>query len=666
MCGIAGIAGENVKNEYIKIMTDSLKHRGPDDEGYLLVNVSEKKFEERGGEDSKIPLKHIKEPVNFKIDLALGHRRLSIIDLSPSAHQPLLYKRDGKCAWIVYNGEIYNYLELKEELVKRGYEFKTSTDTEVVLASYFEWGFDCVKKFNGMWAFVIYDPENGMLFGSRDRSGVKPLYYLSNKEFFIFASEIKAILSLPFVRRRVNEKILYDYLVYGILEHSEETFFEGIYKLPPSHNFIYSLKNKDLKINKYYELEFNPNIGHFSEEKLNEYSKKLKELIFEAIKIRLRSDVPVGTCLSGGLDSSTIAVVINEILKEYKIPQVGNRQKVFTACYMNEKIDESLFAEEVVKKTNAEWYKTFPKATELLSDLIDLIYYQEEPFGSTSIYAQYRVMKLAKNAGIKVILDGQGGDEIFGGYASLYASFFLNLFKDIKLHYFIKELINLKNSPVNLRNLIILIVRIISAKYLPASIKIKVLSKMYPELSYINPNFLKKFCKRDPIKNLNALSFNENCYIWFGRGNLQQLLKYEDRNSMAHSIEARVPFSDDIKLIEFVFSIPGIYKIRFGWSKYILREAMKDLLPEKILKRKDKIGFATPEKKWLAEISEDLKKLLDYENPYIKTKELIQKLDELIKRLPDHGLNILWRIINVILWMKIFNVEPKFSVKTSS
>ena len=657
MCGIAGIAGNDIKKEFIKMMADSLKHRGPDDEGYLLVNLSEKKIEERGGEDTKVSLRHINEPLDFCIDLALGHRRLSIIDLSPAGHQPMCYGSDDKYAWIVYNGEVYNYLEIKDILASKGYEFKTSTDVEVVLASYLEWGFDCVKKFNGMWAFVIYDPEKEILFGSRDRTGVKPLYYWADQELFIFASEIKAILALPFIERRVNEKILYDYLVYGVLEHSDETFFEGIYKLPPSNNFVYNLKNNKLSIAKYYDLKFNPDIGNFSDNDLENFSKKLKELIFEAVRIRLRSDVSIGTCLSGGLDSSTIAMVINEILKANKIPQLGERQKVFTACYEGERIDESLFAEQVVKKTNADWHRTFPKAKELLSDLEDLIYYQEEPFGSTSIYAQYRVMKLAKNAGVKVLLDGQGGDEIFAGYPPIFASFFLDLIKNIKFHSFIKEIVNLKNSPVGFRELLLQIAKLLLAKFLPAKLKIKILHKITPEISYLNPDFLKKFLKRDPARDIVSLSLNEMCYMWFMKGNLQQLLKYEDRNSMAHSIEARVPFSDDLNLMEFVFSIPGVYKIHNGWSKYILRRAMEDLLPELILKRTDKIGFATPEKKWLSEMAEDLKNLLDYENPYIKTHEIIRDLDRLIKRQPDSGINILWRIINTILWMKVFKIK---------
>jgi asparagine synthase (glutamine-hydrolysing) len=659
MCGIVGIFKDKIESKWIKLMANTIKHRGPDDEGYLLVNTKNKLFEERAGDDSKVTLKHIDEPVNFNVDLALGHRRLSILDISPAGHQPMKYERDDKVVWIVYNGEVYNYLELKSELIERGYEFKTNTDTEVILASYLEWGFDCVKRFNGMWAFVIYDPDKNILFGSRDRFGVKPLYYYKTDDTFAFASEIKAILTLPFVKRIVNERILYDYLVYGILEHSEETFFDGIFKLMPFHSFKLNLDDNKLKIFKYYELKYNKSLGDFRINEFNTYKSKVKDLIFNAVKLRLRSDVPVGTCLSGGIDSSTIAVTINEILKEMKIPQIGKQQKVFTACYKNSDVDESFFAEKVVEKTKAEWHRTYPNARELLKDLLDLIYYQEEPFGSTSIYAQFRVMKLAKENNIKVLLDGQGGDELFTGYKPFYAVFFLDLIKNFRLLTIINELKNLKNSPISsVKELLFLIIRHIGAKFISSRLKLKVLRKLQPELKYINEQFIEKYKKLDIIKSIMPTSLNDFCYVLFIKYNLQQLLKYEDRNSMAHSIEARVPFSDDVELIEYVFSIPAIYKIHNGWSKYILREAMSDLLPKEVRFRTDKIGFATPERDWLIEIKDELKKLIDWENPYIDTKRLIKDFDKLVEKLPPSGLNTLWRLINTILWMRVFDVKP--------
>lgn len=659
MCGIVGIAGENVSTRWLHLMSNSIKHRGPDDEGYLIVNTKNNIFEERGGEDSKIPLKNIIEPTNFNINLALGHRRLSIIDPSPSGHQPMKYEKDGKIVWIVYNGEIYNYIEIKDELINRGYEFRTSTDTEIILASYLEWGFDCVKKFNGMWAFVIYDPQKNILFGSRDRFGVKPLYYHQTSTYFSFASEIKALLTLPHIKKVVNEDVLWNYLLYGACEYNNETFFKEIYKLLPSHYFKFDIDTRKLTIRKYYELKHNSKFGRFSQPEFERIKRKTRSLIQKAVKIRLRSDVAVGSCLSGGIDSSSIVLTVNSILREMKVPQVGDRQKVFTACYNDPRIDESYFASKVVEKTGAEWYRSYPNSSELLSDLYKLIYCQEEPFGSLSIYAQFKVMELAKRKGVKVLLDGQGGDELFTGYTTFYSPFFLDMIKGLKVVTLFRELRKLKNSPIrSLKDLILQITKHLAAAYLPQRLKIYIIKRNDKIISrYIKQEFLNKIPKKDVTKEIVAFSINDFCYLLFSGYQLQKLLKYEDRNSMIHSIEARTPFSDDIDLIEFVFSIPGVYKIHNGVSKYLLRQAMKDLLPKEILNRKDKIGFAVPEKDWLFEIKEDLKKELNVENKYIDTKTLVKDLEELLSSEKiDSG--SLWRVINVVLWMKIFDVQP--------
>ncbi len=654
MCGIAGITGKNVKLEWIHKMTNALKHRGPDDEGYLLANTNNGYIEERIGDDSTISgLKHIMDPSN-QVNLLLGHRRLSILDPSPAGHQPMEYNGH----WIIHNGEIYNYIELRDKLKKKGYKFNTNTDTEVILAAYKEWGYDCINEFNGMWAFVIYDVEKRILFGSRDRFGVKPLYYINENDVFAFASEIKALLTLNFINRIVNEKILYDYLLYGILEHSNETFFEGILKLMPSHNFVYDLKNKKLMISRYFDLKYTNELGKFSQSELEKHKKNVRRLIEKAVNIRLRSDVPVGSCLSGGIDSSSIVLIINEILKKRHIPQIGELQKVFSACYNDSKINECHYAEKIVNKAGTEWYRVFPESEDLLKDLENLIYIQDEPFGSTSIYAQYKVIGLAKENNVKVLLDGQGGDELFTGYKIYYISYFFELFKNLNFLTLIKEIKHLKNSPISLKELIYFIAGYIFTR-LPNYLKLKVYSSIKPELKYINNKILKKYYKVDTVKDVVSTTLNNMCYYWMTNYNLQHLLRYEDRNSMAHSIEARTPFSDDIELIEYVFSVPSVYKIHNGWSKFLLRVAMKDLLPEDVKYRKDKIGFATPERRWITEIKDELKELINFENPYIDAKRLIEDFDELIKKLPESGLTMLWRLINVILWMKIFNVQAK-------
>jgi len=656
VCGISGIVAGSIEKEWIESMNTKLKHRGPDDEGYLLVNTKKKIFEERGGKDSKVPLKHVQEQVNFEIDLVFGHRRLSILDLSPAGHQPMKYEKNGDVVWIVYNGEIYNYLELREKLIKEGYEFKTNTDTEVLLASYLEWGFDCVQKFNGMWAFVIYDVGKNLLFGSRDRFGVKPLYYIHKNGYFVFASEIKAILSLPFVKRVVNERILFDYLVFGLSEHTAETFFKDVYRLEPSYNFILNLDNNKLKLERYYRLGYNDSAGVFKQRSFEAYVRKTNELVEKAIDLRLRSDVPVGTCLSGGIDSSVIATVINKLIHEKELPQIGKIQKVFSACYEEQDIDECDYAELVVENTKTEWHRTFPTSEEFLKDLENLIYIQEEPFGSTSIYAQYRVMKLAKEKGVKVLLDGQGGDELFTGYPMYYASYFIELFRNFRFLTLFRELRNLRNSPASLKDIVLFLIRRISVKF-PIEIKLKLLEISQSEMRYLKKEFIKKCKGRDPSRGMVSYALNDMCHLLMTGYHLQRLLKYEDRNSMAHSIEARTPFSDDLELIEYVFSIPSVYKIHKGWSKYLLREAFKDSLPKEIRLRRDKKGFFTPEKEWISEIKEKLKRMIEFENPYIDTKALVRDFDKIIDTFSEYGFWMFWRMINALLWIKVFDLE---------
>ncbi|MFN3995908.1 MAG: asparagine synthase (glutamine-hydrolyzing), partial [bacterium] len=417
MCGICGIVSLNkIKSEFIVKMNDTLKHRGPDDEGYLLYDLENAYF--LTGSESQIQGEKIFDKQG---NIFLGHRRLSIIDLSPLGAQPMSDMNNK--IWIIFNGEIYNYLELRDLLEKKGYKFRTNTDTEVIINSYLEWGYDCVQNFDGMWAFVILDTTKNILFGSRDRFGVKPFYFYYTPNIFLFASEIKAIVKSDLYPKQINLQHVKDYLVFGYEEQYPLSFFKNIYPLKPSYNFIFNLKNFELKFFRYYELEFNNRYEKFDQEKFLKSCQKVKELIFEAVNLRLRSDVSIGSCLSGGLDSTTIVCTINEIMKKNFIENIGEKQKVFTAVFKGEDIDESKWAQIVVNKTKTQWFTTNPTFQELWQDIEDIVYYQDIPFGSTSIYAQYRVMKLAKENNVKVLLDGQGGDEVFTGYVLYYPVF---------------------------------------------------------------------------------------------------------------------------------------------------------------------------------------------------------------------------------------------------
>jgi len=655
MCGIAGIYGFKRKpeNEWIRRMTDVLGHRGPDDEGFLAVDAKSREAYHLTGADSKVPGTRIGD-FDRSVDLLLGHRRLSILDTSSLGHQPM--PNGSNTLWIVYNGEIYNYLELREQLKDLGYEFRTNADTEVLLAAYEQWGEDCLNRFNGMWAFVIYDSRKNVLFGARDRFGVKPFYYYCDDERFVFASEIKAIVSLPFIDREINPRAVFDYLVFGFQETEEEGFFKNIVELMPSCAFRYNLSSNSMEKWKYYSLETADRWESFDEAKLGEYQSKVRDLLCKAVAMRLRSDVPVGSCLSGGIDSSAIVCIIDQLLRKNGIKQVGSRQRVFTAAHGLEAIDESKWANIVVEQTKTKWHKTVPKSSEFLVDLEDLVRTQDIPFCSTSVYAQYRVMKLAGERDVKVLLDGQGGDELFTGYHRHYGVFAVEMLRRRAIVSFLREWNCAKHSPISRKYLIASLIRITGAKALPASLRAVAVKTTLKQCGYINPEFWSEYKSRlEMIQSKVKTSLNRMLYEYMTGCSLKALLRYEDRNSMRFSIEARPPFADDVDLISYVFQIPSVYKIHNGWSKYLLREAARGIIPEQIRTRNDKIGFAIPERSWLNQARDTLKDYAtDDLNTYFDVRKMLDDWNTLTKNPSADGATDIWRFINLAVWKKVY------------
>jgi asparagine synthase (glutamine-hydrolysing) len=659
MCGIAGIFNNNsaVDPSHIKTMCDILRHRGPDDEGYIGVDLQQKIAHSLVGQESAVSGQSI-DKFGKSARLFLGHRRLSIIDVTPAGHQPMS-DWDGN-VWVVFNGEIYNYIELRAALEKKGHKFHTSSDTEVLIYSYLEWGMDCLEKFNGMWAFVIYDKRKNILWGSRDRFGVKPMYYYLKNGWFAFASEIKAIVGLPFVEKRINERAAFQYLVHN-MNNPDECQFAGIEELKPSHAFKLELDTGDFKKWAYYRLEANDKWEGFDEKKFGAINEKIRELVFNAVRLRLRSDVPVGSCLSGGMDSSAIVCIVNDYLKKESIGSVGDRQKVFTACYPGNSIDESKWAQIVVDATKTTWHKTFPDAKSLLDDLDDLVYYQDVPFGSTSIYAQYRVMKVAKENGVKVLLDGQGGDELFTGYTSYFPNYYMDLFRHLAFGQLKKELDLKHNSPVNTMFMRVLAYTAIKRPLYdlaPKFAKDLYNSFRNPVSSYFGREFVAKNNPHVPQPPTMAPLTLNKMLVHMMNVNLPELLWYEDRNSMRFSIESRTPFSDDIDLINYTFTVPSIYKIHDGWNKYLLRKAVSSVVPEEIVRRTDKIGFNTPEYDWILALkTEILSRMksegLDY---FIDYNSISKDWDGLVAGQQKTGITTLWRYINFALWKKRFSL----------
>ena len=659
MCGIAGIFNHNssVDPRHIKTMCDILRHRGPDDEGFIALDLQEKIVHSLVGKDSAVSGQSI-DKFNGSAQLYLGHRRLSIIDVSPAGHQPMCDKNEN--VWVVFNGEIYNYVELKQDLGKKGYSFRTSSDTEVLLYSYIEWGMECLEKFNGMWAFVIYDKRKNILWGSRDRFGVKPLYYYSKNGSFAFASEIKALAGLPFIDKRINEAVAFEYLVHGV-NNPDQCHFAGLEELKPATAFSVDLAGGSVTTWTYYHLETNTKWEMFDDRKFLGINETARELIFNAVRLRLRSDVPVGSCLSGGMDSSAIVCIVNDYLKKENIKSIGEQQKVFTACYADVSIDESKWAKIVVDATKTKWYQTFPDTKTFLADMDDLIYSQDVPFGSTSIYAQYCVMKLARENGVKVLLDGQGGDELFTGYAHYYTNFFMDLLKHGELGTLRQELGHRHNSPVSAllhRILLHSFVKRPAYDLLPPAVKYYYYLFVNPITRYLGRDFVNRNKRNIPTSGSTALFSLNEMLVYMMNVNLPELLRYEDRNSMRFSIESRTPFADDKDLIAYTFSVPSIYKIHNGWNKYLLRRAVSGLVPEPIVKRTDKIGFNTPEYQWMVDLKDEILSAMksDGLNHFLDYGKLSHDWDSLVHGQKKVGITILWRYINFALWKKRFQL----------
>ncbi|MDI9616232.1 MAG: asparagine synthase (glutamine-hydrolyzing) [Methanothrix sp.] len=614
MCGICGFTWND--QELISKMNHAIKHRGPDDAGTYIDEL-----------------------------VSLGHCRLSIIDLSSAGHQPM--PNEDESMWIVYNGEIYNFVELRSILVSAGHKFRSKTDTEVVLHSYEEWGPYCVEKFNGMWAFAIYNKAKKELFLSRDRFGVKPLYYHISDKGLIFCSEIKGILEHDF-KVHPEDSVIYDYLAFGLMDHRRETFFSGIHRLMPGENMIYDLQRKDMKLISWYNLKDRlnkiPRTDFYDEETVK---AKVRSLLEDSVRYRLIADVPVGSCLSGGIDSSAIVY----IMKKSKINQLIN---TFSMVFPNHRMDESHYIREVVKDTKVNAFTVTPTTEDLIADLQDLIRTQEEPFRSLSIYGQYRVMKLANETGMKVLLDGQGADELFAGYRIYMKYYIFDSLIHMQLREAAKALQSAEETPLELM------------LFFSATIALKLgLTSVFHYLWNKRLKYLKPFYKGSSVNIIKERGFSLNHALWSDliKYSLPQLLRYEDKNSMRWSIESRVPFLD-YRLVEFVSGLPANLKIRNGITKYILRRALKGLVSEMILSRKDKIGFATPDDNWLENkqfrdmVLSIIKSDKFRSRPYWRS-EVIEKMIEDKHNVQKNWSELIWRVINLELWLRAYDLQPQ-------
>ena len=663
MCGISlSIAKNRVDIQSFKAFNTIVKHRGPDDEGFIFI--SDVKVITAGGSDT--PLGVWNTPTSYQpetnIDVvegeykvAIGHRRLSILDLSPLGHLPMCDTL--KRYWITFNGEIYNFIELRKELAELGYEFSTQSDTEVIIAAYAQWGSGCLTRFAGMWAFTIYDTQTKTIFIARDRFGIKPLYYWFSPEGdFYLASEIKQFTQIPTWQAQLNPQRVYDYLFYAMTDHTEETMFKNVHTIPPGHSASININNcvpeKDGKLilKKWYQPSNKKFAGTFKEA-----CQIFHDNFDAAINLHLRADVPIGSALSGGLDSSAIVCSVNKKLKEKGVAEL---QKTFSSCSHDKRFDERQWMDKVIESTKVDATFIYPEGQDVFTLTEKIMWHQDEPYQSQSAFLAYKVFESAQEKKVKVLLNGQGADEYLSGYNAFGIFRKLQLFKKGHLKKFYQELdgqsILEKSNDLRLTLYHLLPRRFvrIMAHFTSEN------KKMHQIIS------LKKLGAKDrhpyDKKKFSFSSILEIARHQMLSEPLQKYLRWEDRNSMAHSIEARVPFLDHT-LVEFANQLPVDYLDAPGELKRLMKYSLSDTLPEAIRNRKDKKGFITPEEVWFKkdfrnEFIAMFKKYNVYTNSIISEKEAMQYFEEIISGKVAFNYTY-WRLISLGVWMKVFNIK---------
>lgn len=646
MCGICGIFNLNnqpIDTTQLSKMATIIRHRGPDDEGFILANTNSKDTEIRVGNDTIESFKQRYDGITkaSNANLGMGFRRLSIIDLTEAGHQPMTDLTGNN--WIVFNGEIYNYIEIRNELKSLNYNFKSETDTEVILNAYNEWGINCVKRFNGMFSFAIYDSIKRKLYCARDRVGVKPFYYSFDGNTFVWASEIKQFIKSGIINPEINHSNLYNFLLMSRLNVDKNTFFKNIIELQPAH--ILEIGEDGIQISKYWDI--NP-LNYSNSRTDADYAAEFRDLFTDAVKLRLRSDVPLGIALSGGLDSSSIACIASSL--------VPSSIKTFSVYYEDDKkFDEREYITEVLKMGKFDPVYFTSNKNISLDELKKFFYYQDEPCMGASPFSAYKNNENIRKSGIIVALNGQGGDELLAGYHTYFKYYYIDLIRKLQIGKFANEFAAYqKEFKTDLKNTLSLMSKIGLRLFLPDKFL-----KRFEHLELSNTGFyssnLKKYQSDIDLPRVFKGDLDNNLYTTLMNTSIPHLLHWEDRNSMAHSIESRVPFLD-YRLVELAFSMPISQKIRGAETKYILRNSMKGILPEKVRTRMDKVGFATPTDLWTKSLLKD--EILDVfssksfeERGLFNTKQIIEAFTNNPNTFKE---NEIWRVFSVEMWLREF------------
>jgi asparagine synthase (glutamine-hydrolysing) len=620
MCGIAGFLGEAVGSAQVPLA--SLAHRGPDDSGWIA---------------------HASHQTRRPLHSVLLHRRLSILDLSEAGHQPMA-SADGAHT-IVFNGEIYNYRELREELERAGRVFRTQSDTEVLLQAYIHWGPACLRKLIGMFAFAVRDERRRILFLARDFFGMKPLYYVRSPRGLAFASEIKALLDWLPLKRTVQPHRLYEYLRWDCTDHGGATLWSEIRQVPAAHYLEVPLDRPDqAEPVRYWNL---PD-GDTLDISFDEAARRVREMFLQNIRLHLRSDVPVGAALSGGIDSSAIVAAM-------RVVEPGAEVHAFSYIADEPALSEERWVDLVASQARAIVHKIHPQPSELIGDLDRLISTQDEPFGSTSIYAQYCVFRAARQSGIKVMLDGQGADEMLAGYGRYVPARLSTLLRNGRWIEAWRLARRASQAP-GMRAQLKLWMQA-GRLLLPAGGKRLLGRWLMP--AWLNADwFARRGVAIDPVRQ--GMGLREELRQTVGVTSLPQLLRYEDRNSMASSIESRLPFLTP-DLAEFLLRLPEDYILgRDGTTKSVFRQAMRGIVPDAILDRRDKIGFATPEQRWLTTLRPWVEATLASERARsigaLNVPALQRDWQAVLAGRAKFDFRI-WRWVNLIRWAERFNVD---------
>jgi len=631
MCGINGIlslngsaasAWEDLCRDQIKRMNDAITHRGPDGEGTFV-----------------------------QYPVALGHRRLSIIDLSNNAAQPMF--NEDRTIVLVFNGEIYNYLELISDLKGKGYVFRSKSDTEAILHAYEEYGSACVERFNGMWSFVLYDFNTATLFASRDRLGVKPFYYYRDQDRFIFSSEIKGILEIKPIHEANHGKV-YDYLAYGYKTSNGDTFFQNIFELPPAHNL--TIKGHRFELYKYWDFKESTGQGP-ADHDLATVLEQFQSLLTDAIKLRFRSDVPVAILLSGGLDSTAITRIVDDLIEQRALDYT--EVSAYSAVFPGYLYDESSAIQEFVGTCkHVQFQPVYPDGTQLVSAMENVVHGLGEPVFSATSFAHYSLMQEIKNSGVKVVMNGQGSDEAFCGYGSYLIGYFL-------LDALFSRPSTVAHQLTAIHNKLGYSYPYILAQILKAALPRRTGSYLrgkYQEggIKCLAPDFVKQ--NYHYLKNSRSRMFssdNLGSYLKLNIKNygFNQILHYEDHSSMQHSIEIRSPFID-YRLMEFAFSIPTEFKFDMGTTKKLIRDCFAGRIPDSIIHNHRKIGFATPFTTWLKDDAfgsyiSDILGSESFRSKRIWKPETIRAMFDKTPKLEKFPY---WRILNLELWSRSYGI----------